>query len=190
MGDARAGADVFDAEAGRGRQTLNIGGGKKLVHGRQHICKNAPTSIAFLQTDTRLLWCDYLPMNLGQEDARRLLNEMVKATGLTLSEIARKGGLAPSTLTRFFNKPDVKHTLSMKSAQKAAAGNGLTLILAIDAGARRSPAEARLLTVFRDLPEADQQTLLVFSEALAQRQAQPPTTTTPSQPRVAKRGRR
>jgi hypothetical protein len=187
MGDTRAGADVFDAQPGRNSQALNVSGGKQFVHAGQHICKNALGSIAFLQTDSSGVWCDYLLMNLGQEDARRLLNEMVKATGLTLTEIARNGGLAPSTLTRFFNKPDVKHTLSMKSAQKAASGNRLTLILAIDAAGQRSPDEARLLTVFRALPDTDQQSLLVFSEALAQRQAAAPIEPAPA---AAKRGRR
>lgn len=125
-------------------------------------------------------------MNLGQEDARRLLEEMVKVTGLTLSQIARKAGLVPSTLTRFVNNPNVKHTLSLKSAQKAAAGAKLTLVLSVDADRERSLDEARLLTIFRQLSGDHQKSLMIFAEALAQQQP-PPATAAPPTP---KRGRR
>lgn len=52
-----------------------------------------------------------------QEQARSYVRDVLKATGWTSTELARKAGLAPSTLNRFLNQ-EVKHTLSSRSLAK------------------------------------------------------------------------
>lgn len=53
-----------------------------------------------------------------QTAARRYLESVLKQTGLTATEVARRVGLASTTLTRFLNDPDWKHTLSARTLAK------------------------------------------------------------------------
>lgn len=46
------------------------------------------------------------------------LEHIVTSTGLTITEIARAGGLHPSTLTRFKAKNDAGHTLTSSTVRK------------------------------------------------------------------------
>lgn len=59
--------------------------------------------------------------------ARQYLDHVIAQTGLTATEVARAAGLASSTLTRFLNKKNVKHTLSTKSLAKIAMHTGHAL---------------------------------------------------------------
>lgn len=52
-----------------------------------------------------------------RQQAIELLDRLVAETGLSLSQIAAKAGLTPSTLTRFRNQP-VKHQLSAPTLAK------------------------------------------------------------------------
>lgn len=52
-----------------------------------------------------------------QAVAKAVVESILKTTGLTPTELARKAGLTPSTLTRFLNKP-VNHSLSARTLAK------------------------------------------------------------------------
>ncbi|WP_164868094.1 helix-turn-helix transcriptional regulator [Rhodovarius crocodyli] len=53
-----------------------------------------------------------------QRRIREQVQELLARTGMDATGLARAAGLAPSTLTRFLNDPDVKHSLSGKTMQK------------------------------------------------------------------------
>ena len=53
------------------------------------------------------------------------LDTIMRSTGLTLTEIARRTGLAPSTLTRFKARDDAGHTLTSKTVQKIETSVGI-----------------------------------------------------------------
>lgn len=53
-----------------------------------------------------------------QQRARSLIGCLVKQTGLSATEIARRSGLAPSTLTRIYPSPTVGYSLSDRSITK------------------------------------------------------------------------
>ena len=53
-----------------------------------------------------------------QKEASKLIAQLVALTGATVSEIARRAGLAPSTLTRIYPRPSVKYTLSARTLSK------------------------------------------------------------------------
>jgi|GEM_PF-5452220 len=53
-----------------------------------------------------------------QQRARGLINCLVEETGLSATEIARRSGLAPSTLTRIYPTPSVGYSLSARSIGK------------------------------------------------------------------------
>jgi phage repressor protein C with HTH and peptisase S24 domain/lambda repressor-like predicted transcriptional regulator len=57
-----------------------------------------------------------------QQAARNYVDAVVKATGWNYTAIARRAGLASTTLTRFMNEPDIRHMLSARSIAKIAAG--------------------------------------------------------------------
>lgn len=52
-----------------------------------------------------------------QAAARRFVTEILRVTGWSATELARRSGLAASTLTRFL-KGDVAHTLSERTISK------------------------------------------------------------------------
>ncbi len=56
-----------------------------------------------------------------QEAARRFIAAVSAATGWNYTTIARRAGLASTTVTRFMNEPDVRHMLSARSLAKIAA---------------------------------------------------------------------
>lgn len=56
-----------------------------------------------------------------QEAARRYIAAVSAATGWNYTTIARRAGLASTTVTRFMNEPDVRHMLSARSLAKIAA---------------------------------------------------------------------
>lgn len=53
------------------------------------------------------------------------LSNIVATTGIELSNIPRRAGLDPSTLTRFFSKNESGHTLTAKTVQKIEAATGV-----------------------------------------------------------------
>lgn len=57
-------------------------------------------------------------MDIEQSIARDYIGRIVAATGLSATQIAREVGLAPSTLTRIYPQPQVKHTLSARTIAK------------------------------------------------------------------------
>lgn len=66
-----------------------------------------------------------MPPDTDQKVARRYLEMVMQATGLDLTNIARKSGISPTTLTRFYNAEDVKHTLSARTLAKLHDGTGV-----------------------------------------------------------------
>lgn len=77
-----------------------------------------------------------------QREARQRVTDLLQKTGWTKTQLARKAGIAPSTLNRFM-AGDVKHTLSFKTLRKLA-----------DAAAEHIQAETPPLpaTQLEDLP--------------------------------------
>ncbi|WP_337587942.1 helix-turn-helix domain-containing protein, partial [Sphingobium sp. DC-2] len=53
-----------------------------------------------------------------QQRARGLIGCLIEETGLSATEIARRSGLAPSTLTRIYPTPSVGYSLSARSITK------------------------------------------------------------------------
>lgn len=60
-------------------------------------------------------------MDSKPEHARRIVADILRHTGLTPTELARRAGLAPSTLTRFLNSTSPKQTLSQRTLERLAA---------------------------------------------------------------------
>lgn len=56
--------------------------------------------------------------DIEQEKARQLIGRIVNATNLSVTEIARKAGLSPSTLTRIYPESTVNYTLSTRTLAK------------------------------------------------------------------------
>jgi transcriptional regulator with XRE-family HTH domain len=75
---------------------------------------------------------------------RSLVSEMMRVTGLDATGLARKAGLAPSTLTRFLNNQDASHSLSYSTLIKLSAVSGVTIGAAVSSGHRNgsSPGDA------------------------------------------------
>lgn len=88
------------------------------------VCNYANMSSAIMQTARDGAACKYAHMDDVQNQARQLLDQMMQATGLDLSNLARRAKLAPSTLTRFYKQP-VKHTLSARSLAALYAISGI-----------------------------------------------------------------
>jgi len=53
-----------------------------------------------------------------QGEAVQLVRRIAKATGLSATEIAKRSGLSPSTLTRIYPAPSITYTLSSRSIDK------------------------------------------------------------------------
>jgi transcriptional regulator with XRE-family HTH domain len=76
-------------------------------------------------------------MDAHQKAVRDLVERMLAATGLDLTNLAEKAGLSASTLTRFMNGK-AKHTLSAKTLQKLSEASGVPVTLG------EPPDDARL----------------------------------------------
>lgn len=140
MGYASADANVLDRYAGLAGEAFHVCGGKKLVHATEGVCINALMSIAFLQTDGDGSLCKHAHMDADQQEAREILERMLSVSGAgTLTKLARRAGLVPSTLTRFWNKPDVKNTLSMRTLRKLSAATGVPLPAHLTGGKKLVP---------------------------------------------------
>lgn len=111
-------------------------------------------------------------MDLEQAEARRIVEKLLRISGLAPTQLARKAGLAPSTLNRFLNTPNVKHTLSFKTIKKLTQATGTQLTVESTAGEASPPATPtvteRLITAFASLPDDEQQFMLVACEFRAQ----------------------
>lgn len=57
--------------------------------------------------------------------AREYLEQIVRETGMSGAAIARLADVAPSTINRVLNDPDVKHTLSLRTLLKIEKGTGI-----------------------------------------------------------------
>lgn len=67
-----------------------------------------------------------MPENDTLQDAtRRWLNHVLEATGWSATKLAQESGLAATTITRFINDLEVKHTLSARTIAKIAARTGI-----------------------------------------------------------------
>lgn len=53
-----------------------------------------------------------------QSHVAEVIGRIVDATNLSVSEIAKRAGIAPSTLTRMYPNPSVKYTLSARTLRK------------------------------------------------------------------------
>ena len=53
-----------------------------------------------------------------QQKARGLISCLIEETGLSATEVARRSGLSPSTLTRIYPTPSVGYSLSARSISK------------------------------------------------------------------------
>lgn len=86
-----------------------------------------------------------LPVLQGgtQADVRDWLNELVRVTGWSASELAKQAGLAASTVNRFLNKP-VKHNLSTTTINKLRLAAGRRAQEVAGRTAFTRPTDARL----------------------------------------------
>lgn len=96
-----------------------------------------------------------------QAAVRRWLGEVLAATGLSPTRLAQECGLAPSTLVRFLNDAEVKHTLSARTIAKVAARTGMPAPAEISARSDTDPetlrqAIAAAREVTHHLPPKDQ----------------------------------
>lgn len=57
-------------------------------------------------------------IDIEQEKARELIGRIVTSSGISVTEIARKAGLSPSTLTRIYPESTVNYTLSTRTLAK------------------------------------------------------------------------
>lgn len=66
------------------------------------------------------------PMQAYDVDQRKWLQDILDRTGLTVTEVARRAGLDPSTLTRFMNVERDGHMLSARTVRKIEQSVGST----------------------------------------------------------------
>jgi len=76
-------------------------------------------------------------MDAEQKAARALVQAMLDKTGLKPTQLARRAKLSPTTVTRFLNSDDVKHSLSARSLSRLAAASEMTLALGGGRSAQR-----------------------------------------------------
>ena len=86
---------------------------------------NAHASRAIVHTDQARRNVHYCIMNKPREDVIAYLRRVMEVTGSDLTGIARKAGLAASTLTRFYNGERVKHVPSLTSVRKIEAATNV-----------------------------------------------------------------
>lgn len=123
----------------------------------------------------------------GEQDAaRRLVRKMLLATGLTPSELAAKAGLAHSTLTRFLNSADAKHTLSFRTLLKLSKVSGVPIPATL---AMSADIDMFSRVLLRIRPERRSHALKVL-EAFAEADEDVPPAEPTAAPPAKKRGRR
>jgi len=66
-------------------------------------------------------------IDFHQAAARAYVRQVLARTGWDGTTLARRAGLAPTTVTRFLNNASVKHSLSARSLSKIAGVSGLPL---------------------------------------------------------------
>jgi SOS-response transcriptional repressor LexA len=99
-------------------------------------------------------------MDATQRAARAYVRGVIESTGWSASELARRCGVAPSTVNRFLHSERATHSLSGRTLAKVAQASGLPLPAALGGAeipataARMLPAGARpaALAGGRDLP--------------------------------------
>lgn len=90
-------------------------------------------------------------MNRSQIATRAFVHKTLERTGLTATELARRAGLAPSTLNRFLNSEDVKHTLSARTLMRIAAVAELSGESSGDGAATRRREEREIEQIVENL---------------------------------------
>lgn len=104
-----------------------------------------------------------LTVNLTMADSQRAAREFVllaiKKTGWTGSRLAQAAGVAPSTINRFLNNDNVKHTLSGTTLSAIAAAAGLPPPFG---GASEAPVSMRRLP----FPESGEEDLYIMGSAV------------------------
>lgn len=119
-------------------------------------------------------------MDYPQETARALVSQMLEATGLEPTQLARRAGVTPSTLTRFLNKP-VKHTLSVRTLMKLSAASGVPIPMG---GVAPLPSKGRQeivhdakelswLDLWREMGEERQAAALAFLVSIFPKKPEP-----------------
>ncbi|BAI99108.1 hypothetical protein SJA_P1-01560 (plasmid) [Sphingobium indicum UT26S] len=88
-----------------------------------------------------------------QDRARNLVGCLVKETGFSASQIARRSGLAPSTLTRIYPNPTVGYSLSDRSVAKLKA-TFPDAFSTCETGALRLPSPVSEITANRPLTKS------------------------------------
>jgi transcriptional regulator with XRE-family HTH domain len=108
-------------------------------------------------------------MDNPQAVTRRLIDYLVQQTGLDLTSLARRAGLAPSTLTRFMNQ-QVKHTLSAKTLLRLfdAAGIASPLALSESSGSR-----SEILAAYDGMDDEGREAMLLVARSLFATHARP-----------------
>ena len=83
------------------------------------MCNNARSSSAFLQTARERPKCkDAWMVDPVIQATRRYVEQVLRATDWTLSELARNAHISHTTLTRFMNREDITWTLSSRTLAK------------------------------------------------------------------------
>jgi phage repressor protein C with HTH and peptisase S24 domain len=64
---------------------------------------------------------------MSQAVARQYLEQIMRETGMSGAALAREAGIAPSTINRVLNDPNVKHTLSLRTMLKIEKATGVPI---------------------------------------------------------------
>lgn len=80
-----------------------------------------------MQSDVARSLCKIAHMDSTIEAQRELLRLMMRETDLDLTGLARKAGLAPSTLTRFMNNDEIGHALSARTLARLNGATGVAV---------------------------------------------------------------
>jgi hypothetical protein len=78
-------------------------------------------------------------MDTTKKAARELVERMMRETGLDATGLARKAGLAASTLTRFMNNDDISHTLSARTLARLQEATGIRVPVPAALSGRKIP---------------------------------------------------
>lgn len=67
-------------------------------------------------------------LDAERDEQRRWVKAVARKLGISLSELARQSGLAPSTLNRFVNNPDIDHLLENETLAAVAKTGGVDVL--------------------------------------------------------------